>query len=112
MSDRYGELVQSKLGKTVAKNLGLPTPTKLDRYQVGQPVLRGEVVFGMGGQGAIYDTLCQILADLDAKITPLKQGDSVNPESRYKVALFDASELTTPDDLKQVYDFFHVIARQ
>lgn len=112
MSDRYGELVQSKLGKTVAKNLGLPTPTKLDRYQIGQPVLRGEVVFGGGEQGVIYDALCQILTNLDAKITPLKQGDSVNPESRYKVALFDASELTTPDDLKQVYDFFHAIARQ
>lgn len=28
MSDRYGELVQSSLGRKVAKNLGLPTPIK------------------------------------------------------------------------------------
>ncbi len=111
MSDRYGELVQSKIGKTVAKNLGLPTPTRLDRYQVGQPVLRGEVVLG-GQKGVVYEKICQILDDLDAKITHLDTQDTLQAESRYKVAMFDVSAIKTTDELQALYAFFHKVAKQ
>ena len=60
MSDRYGELVQSGLGKTVAKNLGLPTPIKLDRFEMGQPVVRGEVALGTVGDSMLTEALMRL----------------------------------------------------
>lgn len=116
MSDRYGELVQSPLGKKVAKNLGLPLPTKLDRYEEGQPIIRGEVVFGVAvGDGAVVgDAIRETLMALDAKITTQDKLDAkLNDENaRFKVAIFDATNIKDVDGLKQVYEFFHVIARR
>lgn len=114
MSDRYGELVQSGLGKTVAKNLGLPMPSKLDRFEVGQPVLRGEVVLGVsvGKDKAVQNALLAVLNRLDAKITTQdtlahKLSDD---NARFKVVIFDATNMTNVQDLAQVYEFFHAIA--
>lgn len=116
MSDRYGELVQSGLGKTVAKNLGLPMPIKLDRFEVGQPVLRGEVAFGIsaGNDKLVQESVFEILNKLDAKITTQdtlveKLSDD---NARFKVVIFDATNIKNTDDLVQVYDFFHAIAKR
>ncbi|OOR88531.1 3-oxoacyl-ACP reductase [Moraxella caviae] len=115
MSDRYGELVQSPLGRKVAKNLGLPMPTRLDRYQAGQPVLRGEVAFGTSYQdSAPSQAVLEILQNLDAKITTLDTlaARLADDSARFKVAIFDASSITDTDGLRLVYEFFHQIARR
>ncbi len=46
MSDRYGSFVQSSIGKKVAKNLGLPLPVTLDRFESGERLVRGSVLVG------------------------------------------------------------------
>ena len=124
MSDRYGELVQSPLGKKVAKNLGLPMPMKLDRYESGQPVVRGEVALGVasGDDTAVQSALAEILGGYEAKVntdatfTNLKTtslSDRLKDDNaRFKVAIFDATNIKSTDELKQVYDFFHPIARR
>ncbi|WP_114800630.1 3-oxoacyl-ACP reductase [Moraxella canis] len=124
MSDRYGELVQSPLGKKVAKNLGLPMPMKLDRYEAGQPVVRGEVALGVasGDDTAVQSALAEILGGYEAKVntdatfTNLKTtslSDRLKDDNaRFKVAIFDATNIKSTDELKQVYDFFHPIARR
>ncbi|WP_049236475.1 3-oxoacyl-ACP reductase [Moraxella canis] len=124
MSDRYGELVQSPLGKKVAKNLGLPMPMKLDRYESGQPVVRGEVALGVasGEDTAVQSALAEILGGYEAKVntdatfTNLKTtslSDRLKDDNaRFKVAIFDATNIKSTDELKQVYDFFHPIARR
>ncbi|SPX85004.1 3-oxoacyl-ACP reductase [Moraxella ovis] len=116
MSDRYGELVQSPLGKKVAKNLGLPLPTRLDRYEVGQPIIRGEVVLGVaaGEDASVGDAIRETLTALDAKITIQDKLEAKlsDENARFKVAIFDASNIKDVDGLKQVYEFFHVIARR
>lgn len=124
MSDRYGELVQSPLGKKVAKNLGLPMPMKLDRYEAGQPVVRGEVALGVasGDDTAVQSALAEILGSYEAKVntdatfTNLKTtslSDRLKDDNaRFKVAIFDATNIKSTDELKQVYDFFHPIARR
>ena len=38
MSDRYQQLVNTPVGKIVSKQIGLPTPGKLERYEPGQAV--------------------------------------------------------------------------
>ncbi|GAA1240725.1 3-oxoacyl-ACP reductase [Oryzihumus leptocrescens] len=49
MSDRYLDLVNSGVGRTLAARLGLPRPTPLRRYAVGQAALTGPaLVVGAG----------------------------------------------------------------
>lgn len=125
MSDRYGELVQSSIGRKVAKNLGLPMPIKLDRYEMGQPILRGEVALGLsqGEDASVRALLATYLTALDAKVAT-DQGDAYPAKStslesrladenaRFKAVIFDATNIRSADELKQVYDFFHPIARR
>ncbi|MFB6348068.1 3-oxoacyl-ACP reductase [Moraxella sp. ZJ142] len=125
MSDRYGELVQSPLGRKVAKNLGLPMPIKLDRFELGQPVVRGEVALGLsvGDDVAVREALAQILTTHDAKVAcnqtaqyPAKSSDLSarldDENARFKVVIFDATNIKNADELKQVYEFFQPLARR
>ena len=54
MSDRYSQLVNApgRLG-TIAKQLGLPQPVELDRYQPGAPVVAGPVLCGAAPGGRL-----------------------------------------------------------
>ena len=39
MADRYQQLINTPIGKIVSKQIGLPAPVKLERYERGQPVV-------------------------------------------------------------------------
>lgn len=129
MSDRYGELVQSGLGKKIAKNLGLPTPVALQRYEEGQPVLTGEVLAGFTlGDTAIKDSVLATLSRLHAHVATDvatinshadfqgvltdAQKKIEDENSRFKVVIFDASNLRSAQALNELYEFFHPIARK
>lgn len=128
MSDRYGEFVQSPLGKKVAKNLGLPLPTKLDRFEAGEKVVRGSVLFGSasGDDRRLSETIASVLNNLHAEVfvssddahkealsgAGLEAKNSDENSDKYKVLIFDASNISHAPDLKEMYDFFHPVARQ
>lgn len=128
MSDRYGSFVQSSMGKTVAKNLGLPMPLKLDRYQAGMPLVLGDVLVGSAKDedNSLTDAIARILTVAKSNVFVTKSDAlkeklthaGINVQAytggadKYKVAIFDATAITTIDELKQVYDFFHPIARR
>ena len=59
MSDKYQAFTASPLGKLLVKNLGLPAPTKLDRYSAGDPLVKGTVL--VGGRGRIGESLPGLL---------------------------------------------------
>ena len=44
MADTYAQLVNSGVGRNLAKKLGLPQPAVLRRYEPGQPLVTGPVV--------------------------------------------------------------------
>ncbi|MEE9094967.1 3-oxoacyl-ACP reductase [Pseudarthrobacter phenanthrenivorans] len=44
MADTYTQMVNSSLGRSVARKLGLPQPAVLRRYKSGQPLVTGPVV--------------------------------------------------------------------
>ena len=125
MSDRYGDFVQSALGQKVAKNLGLPMPVDLDRFEAGQKVVRGSVLFGSaeGENTGVREAVARVMTSLHAdvyvanddasKSTFDKAGLEVKSGSndKYKVLIFDASNISNADELKQMYDFFHPVAR-
>lgn len=40
MTDQYQAFTQSPIGKFVVKNLGLPSPVVLERFESAQPVVK------------------------------------------------------------------------
>ena len=55
MSDRYQGFTTTPIGKLLVKNLGLPNPTKLERYVEGAPLVDGTVL--VGGRGRLAESL-------------------------------------------------------
>ena len=124
MSDRYSDFVQSPMGKKVAQNLGLPMPVTLERYKDGQAPITGSVLFGASqnaiASGAIAEFLSNVKADvyLDSEKTAQTAitanhitAKNFVADALYKVAIFDATGIGNVAKLKQVYNFFHPIAR-
>lgn len=127
MSDRYGDFIQSSLGKKVAKNLGLPMPVALDRFEAGAQPVRGKVLFGAasGNNDSLSVAIAGILAQLHAEVFTPEQSAAQAAlveagidakthaaDNKYKVLIFDASNISSTDQLKQMYEFFHPVARQ
>lgn len=128
MSDRYGDFVQSSIGKKVAKNLGLPLPVTLDRFESGQRLVRGSVLIGsaVGDDHRVGESVARILSELHTEIfintddgikdtlthAGIDAKTNMNSEDDFKILLFDASNVQNVNDLKQVYEFFHHVARR
>ncbi len=128
MSDRYQAFANSALGKLVIKNLGLPMPIELDRYEAGQPLVNGAVLLGAAAGSSLSADISRILADahVDAyagnhselQQTAAKAGlnlrayNSGDRESKFKALVFDASGIQNSDQLVELYNFFNPVARQ
>ncbi|ATO20274.1 3-oxoacyl-ACP reductase [Acinetobacter sp. LoGeW2-3] len=128
MTDQYQAFAKSPIGKFVIKNLGLPSPTFLERYESATPVVKGAVLVGAAPGSTLTGSIAHVLANIHANsyagnnaelqqaaaqaglnLSAFNQGDK---ESKFKVAIFDASGIQNSDDLKALYDFFNPIARQ
>ena len=104
MSDRYQSFSSSPLGKILVKNLGLPNPTKLDRYKAGDPLVKGTVL--VGGSGRLSEALPGLLDGLGIATT-----DAQAEDERYKGLVFDATGLTSIDQLVEMQQFFTPVLR-
>ena len=62
MSDRYQAFTDSAIGQLLVKNLGLPNPTRLERYRAGDPLVQGTVA--IGGTGRLVESLPGLLDTL------------------------------------------------
>ena len=128
MSDRYGDFVQSSIGKKVAKNLGLPLPVGLDRFESGQRLVRGSALIGSatGDDNRVSESIARILSELHVEVfansrdsikeilaeAGIEAKANTGGDDKYKVLLFDASNISSASELKQVYEFFHTVARR
>lgn len=128
MTDQYQTFANSPVGKLVIKNLGLPAPISLDRYKEGEPVIQGAVLLGAAQGSTLAEQISQILSNIhadtyagnDAQLQQsaakvglnLRAYNNGDKESKFKALIFDASGIQNIADLKQVYEFFHPIARQ
>ncbi len=124
MSDRYSQLVNTPIGKIVSKQIGLPSPVKLDRYERGQPVISGPVLLGAAPGGRLAGAVAQVLAAIDAEVhTPLDEHvrtaaadasldakvfnpDATPEDQTFKALVFDASGIETSEQLREVWAFF------
>ncbi|KQS98920.1 3-oxoacyl-ACP reductase [Cellulomonas sp. Leaf395] len=95
MTDTYLNLVNSGFTKKVAKQLGLPQPSPLRRYEPGQPLLPGAVL--VLGRGSEADAIASFLSsdwDLDVH-------RHATPDTRYSAVVLALTELTHPDQLSE-----------
>jgi 3-oxoacyl-[acyl-carrier protein] reductase len=104
MSDRYQGFTQSPIGKLIVKNLGLPNPTKLDRYTEGAPLVDGTVL--VGGRGRLAESLPGLLDQVG-----IASAQAAAEGATFKGLVFDATGLTSSAELEALRDFFTPVLR-
>jgi 3-oxoacyl-[acyl-carrier protein] reductase len=130
MSDRYQQLVNTPIGKIVSKQIGLPTPTRLERYDRGQPVIDGPVLLGSAPVGRLGGAVTKVLAALDAEVHTLLSDEVrdaaadagigakvFNPETAsddetFAALVFDASGIVDSTELRDAFVFFQPTIRR
>lgn len=129
MTDRYQQLVQTPIGRRLVKQLGLPNPIPLQRYEPGMPVVSGPVLVGGAPGGRLTSTVMRVLAEIGARAHTadrweLRQSAASagldakiwNPEAggdyRFAALIFDATAIDTPGELAEVHTFFHPSIRR
>jgi 3-oxoacyl-[acyl-carrier protein] reductase len=129
MTDSYLNFANSPLGAKLADSLGLPKPLPLERYKAGQPVVKGSVLLGGGGEPQLLEALAaafksmavQSLAHAQlAQWMPVankaglmtgRWGVDGKPGEKVKALVFDATGLTDSTQSDALYQFFHDAAR-
>lgn len=99
MSDRYSQIVNAPVLSTVAKQVGLPQPVDLDRWQPGSPVVAGPVLSGAAPGGKLERALKKVLDEIGA--------ERAGAEGKAKALVFDASGIADSTDLVELQRFFY-----
>lgn len=128
MLDRYLEFTNSSFGKQVAASLGLPTPPRLARAEVGYAALPLEgqaALFAADGAATATAATLKALQHLGARVqiapghrgfSAVKvaaqasgvelQNEAADTEAIAPVVVFDATGVAGTEGLKQVYELF------
>ena len=130
MSDRYQQLVNTPIGKIVSKQIGLPNPVTLERYERGQPVIDGPVLLGAAPGGRLAGSAANVLASIEAEVhTPMLQDvrtaaadagldakvfnpDAAPEDQTFKALVFDASGIADSTQLHELWAFFGPTVRR
>ncbi|WP_448611105.1 3-oxoacyl-ACP reductase [Geodermatophilus sp. URMC 60] len=101
MSDWYRDFANSGVGSTLVRQLGLPRPAVLRRYEPGAPLLPGPAVVGTAGEGRLHETLTRVLGRAGVPVLPAVDAGG----ERLAAVLLDATGVTSPADLAAVHEF-------
>ena len=130
MSDRYQQLINTPVGRVVSKQIGLPAPVRLDRYEPGRPVIDGPVLLGAAPGSRLSPAIARVLAAIEADAhTPLGNdvrtaaadagleasifnSDVAPSDQTFKALVFDATGIESSDQLLEAYRFFHPTIRR
>ena len=130
MSDRYQQLVNTPIGKVVSKQIGLPAPVRLERYERGRPVVTGPVLFGAAPGGRLSPAVARVLGNVGAEVrTPLDEEvrsaaadaglgagvfnpETASEEDTFKALVFDATGIADSSQLREAFTFFHPTIRR
>ncbi|WP_020499405.1 3-oxoacyl-ACP reductase [Sciscionella marina] len=102
-TDRYQWFANSGPGKLLVGKLGLPEPTPLRRYEPGQALLTGPAL--VAGDGRLAKQVTGQLRGAGAHVLEEPGND------RYGALVFDASGVSGPEGLREMYEFFHPVIR-
>ena len=107
-NDWYSDFVNSGVGSTLSKQVGLPTVPRLRRWEPGQPLLSGPALLGTAtADGRVAKVVRAVLADAGVEVhddpnAPVGGGSST---SKVAAAIVDATGLSAPSDLAAVQGF-------
>ncbi len=104
MADWYTTFANSGVGSTLTRQLGLPRPGVLRRYEPGGPLLPGPAVVGSAGGGRLRGTITAALADAGVTVRPPAPEGGADGE-RLGAVVLDATGLTGPGDLAAAHAF-------
>ncbi|HSS04446.1 MAG TPA: 3-oxoacyl-ACP reductase [Solirubrobacterales bacterium] len=99
MSDRYSQIVNAPVVSTVARQVGLPQPVALDRYEPGAPVVAGPVLSGAAPSGRLGKAISAFLDQIKA--------ERAGAEGRAKALVFDATGIADSTELVELQRFFY-----
>ena len=105
MADRYQQLVNTPIGRLVTKQVGLPRPAELERYEPGQAVISGPVLFGGAPGGRLSEPVDAVLRDVSAEVVS-------GPADGVKALVFDATGISSGEELREAWAFFQPVVRQ
>ncbi len=108
MSDWYRDFANSGVGTTLVRQLGLPRPAVLRRYEPGAPLLTGPAVVGTAGAGRLLASLTGVLQDAGVTVLSPEATDG----GRLGAVLLDATGLTGPADLAAAHEFLAPAVRR
>src|SRR5690349_16670175 len=106
MTDRYQDLAHNPIGKFLVKNLGLPNPPYLERYD-GGPLVKGTVLTGSATNGPVSKAVTTALKANRIEATGVR-ADSM----KYKGLVFDATGIDSAAGLVALQEFFTPVLRQ
>jgi 3-oxoacyl-[acyl-carrier protein] reductase len=130
VSDRYQQLVNTPIGRIVSKQIGLPAPVSLERYEPGQRVVAGTVLLGAAPGSRLVASAAAVLAAVGADVqTPMQEearraaadaglpAGIFNPEvasgdQTFKALVFDATGIADSAALREAWAFFHPTIRR
>jgi 3-oxoacyl-[acyl-carrier protein] reductase len=108
VSDRYQQLINTPVGRIVSKQVGLPAPVQLDRYEPGQPVISGPVLLGAAGGSDLGHAVDSVLDSIGADVRSEPAGE----DQRFKALVFDGTGIASSQELRQAWEFFHSSIRR
>ena len=106
MTDRYQDLAHNPIGKFLVKNLGLPNPPYLERYE-GGPLVKGTVLTGSAAGGPVSRAVTAALKASRIDATGVR-ADGM----KYKGLVFDATGIDSAAGLVALQEFFTPVLRQ
>ena len=130
MADRYQQLIGTPIGQLVSKQIGLPDPARLERFQPGQPVVSGPVALGAAPGSRLGRALANVLAAAQAEVlTPMDDElraaaadaqlhagiwnpDAATEQQRFKALVFDATGIKASEQLTEAWAFLHPTIRR
>mgnify|MGYP000050044064 FL=1 len=105
-SDLLSQVVNSAPGSFLAKQLGVPQPEPLRRYQPGQQPLAGSLL--IGGEGRVVEPL-RVALESDYDVVGNNLGGRW--ADKFGGLVYDATGITEPEGLKGLYEFFTPLLR-
>jgi len=129
MTDTYSRLVGNPVGGVVARNLGLPRPVELDRFEPGGPLIDGRVLVGSAPGGRCAAAIAAVLAEagtaVDSRLDDEARdalaaasvdagvwNDGAPGAQRWKGIVFDASGIAAAGELRELWSFLHPTIRR
>jgi 3-oxoacyl-[acyl-carrier protein] reductase len=104
MADLYSQLVNTPLGRIVAKQARLPAPVALRRDGDPCAPVAGPVLLGAAGGGRLQRHIADVLAVADAEVVQADAADAT--PARLHALVFDATGIGDPVQLGQLQEFF------